>query len=64
MYAPRVGCVSPNLLTELLSDEDQIQEVDGAIAIYIDGVFSFQVNFVIEVGELAGFCFNQMSTGS
>ena len=48
--------------TEAAGNKDQIQDVGPPIAVDIGGVFALGVDFAVRVGELVGFCFNQMST--
>ena len=44
------------------SNKHQIQDVDIAITVDVSEVFGLGVDFAVKVGELVGFCFNQMST--
>ena len=44
------------------SNKHQIQDVDIAITVGVSEVFGLGVDFAVKVGELVGFCFNQMST--
>ena len=44
------------------SNKHQIQDVDIAITVDVSEVFGLGIDFAFKVGELVGFCFNQMST--